>query len=79
MKGGESRLKKSKFSLEERVQKAHEFMKENYFMRVPDYVRLTGLSRSKAGEELRRLERDPATGITSRGERSQKVYVLRNE
>ena len=79
VKGGESRLKKSKFSLEERVQKAHEFMKKNYFMRVPDYVRLTGLSRSKAGEELRRLERDPATGITSRGERSQKVYVLRNE
>ena len=79
VKGGESRLKKSKFSLEERIQKAHEFMEKNYFMRVPDYVRLTGLSRSKASEELRRLERDPSTGITSRGERSQKIYILRNE
>lgn len=79
VKGGESRLKKSKFSLEERIQKAQDFMEKNYFMRVPDYVRLTGLSRSKAGEELRRLEHDPSSGITSRGERSQKVYVLRNE
>lgn len=78
VKGGESRLRRSQFSLEERIQKACEFMEKNYFMRVPDYVRLTGLSRSKAGEELRRLERDPATGITSRGERSQKVYVLCN-
>ena len=36
-------------------------------------------SRSKAGEELRKLEHDPSTGITSRGERSQKVYVLRDK
>lgn len=79
VKGGESRLKRSQFSLEERIQRAREFMKKNYFMRVPDYVRLTGLSRSKAGEELRMLERDPTTGITSRGERSQKVYVLRDK
>ena len=77
VKGGESRLKKSQFSLEERIQKARDFMKKNYFMRVPDYVRLTGFSRSKAAEELRKLERDPNTGITSRGSRSQKVYVLR--
>ena len=79
VKGGESRIKKSQFTLEERIGKARDFMKKNYFMRVPDYVRLTGLSRSKAGEELRRLEHDPSSGITSRGERSQKVYVLRNE
>ena len=77
VKGGESRLKKSKYTLEERIQLACDFMKKNHFMRVPDYVRLTGLSSSTAGDELRKLERDPASGITSRGSRSQKVYVLR--
>lgn len=77
VKGGESRLKKSKYTLEERIQLACDFMKKNHLMRVPDYVRLTGLSSSTAGDELRKLERDPASGITSRGSRSQKVYVLR--
>ena len=46
-------------------------------MKVPDYVQLTGLSRTTAAEELRKLALDPSTGITSRGDRSQKVYILR--
>ena len=68
-RGGVSRLKKSK--------KAREFMQKNHFMRVPDYVRLTGLSQTTATQELRKLALDPSSGITSRGERSQKYYVLR--
>ena len=44
---------------------------------VPDYVRLTGLSRTTAAEELRKLAHDSSTGITSQGNRSQKVYILR--
>ena len=75
-RGGVSRLRKSRYTLEERIQKAHEFLKKNMFMRVPDYVRLTGLSRTAASMELRRLERDPFSGITSKGLRSQKFYVL---
>lgn len=76
-RGGESRLKKSPFTLEERIQKARDFLKVHLFMKVPDYVRLTGLSRTTAAEELRKLALDPLTGITSRGDRSQKVYILR--
>ena len=79
VRGGESRLKKSPFTLEERIQKAREFMKAHMFMKVPDYVQLTGLSRSTAAEELRKLASDPSTGITSRGQRSQKLYILRPE
>ena len=79
VRGGESRLKKSPLSLEERIEKACDFLKAHMFMRVPDYVRLTGLSRSTAAEELRKLARDPSSGIMSRGSRSQKVYVLRPE
>jgi hypothetical protein len=40
-------------------------------------VRLTGLSRTTATQELRKLALDPLSGITSRGQRSQKIYVLR--
>ena len=76
-RGGVSRLRKSKYSLEERIQKARDFLEKNRFMRVPDYVRLTGLSRTSASIELRKLEADPSSGITSRGIRSQKYYVLR--
>ena len=76
-RGSVSRLKKSKLTLEERIQKARDFMQKNHFMRVPDYVRLTGLSRTAASQELRKLALDPSSGITSRGERSQKYYVLR--
>lgn len=77
VRGGESRLKKSPFSLEERIEKARDFLKSHMFMRVPDYVSLTGLSRSTAAEELRKLATDPTSGIMSRGSRSQKVYILR--
>lgn len=76
-KGGVSRIRKSKFTLEQRIQKAHDFLEKNLFMRVPDYVRLTGLSRSSATTELRKLALNPSSGITSRGTRSQKYYVLR--
>ncbi len=77
VRGGESRLKKSPFTLEERIQKARDFLNAHHFMKVPDYVRLTGLSRTTAAEELRKLAQDPSTGITSQGNRSQKVYILR--
>ncbi|MBQ8949256.1 MAG: DNA-binding protein [Prevotella sp.] len=75
-RGGISRLRKSKFTLEERIQKAKDFLAKNMFMRVPDYVRLTGLSRTTASMELRKLADNPSSGITSRGSRSQKYYVL---
>ena len=43
-KGGESRIRKPKLTLEERIEKAREFLKKEMFMKVPDYVTLTGLS-----------------------------------
>ena len=76
-KGGVSRLKKSKLTLKERIEKARNFLQKEAFMRVPDYMRLTGLSRTTASMELRKLALDPSSGITSRGQRSQKYYVLR--
>ncbi len=75
-RGGISRLRKPALNLEERTQKAREFLEKNMFMRVPDYVRLTGLSRTAATTELRKLSLDPSSGITFRGRGSQKYYVL---
>ena len=75
-RGGVSRLRKSKLTPAERAQKARDFLEENAIMRVPDYVKLTGLSRTTASKELCRLALDPTSGITSKGSRSQKFYVL---
>ena len=77
VKGGESRIMKSRYTLEERIEKGKEYLRKHMFMRVPDYARITGLSRSTATIELRRLAEDPKSGIASRGEHSQKLYVLR--
>lgn len=76
-KGGVSRIRKSKLTLGQRIQKACEYLESNPFMRVPQYVQLTGLSRSSATKELRQLALNPSSGIMSKGSRSQKYYVLR--
>ena len=75
-RGEEERLQTSKLTLEERIEKARQYLKKNGFMRVNDYAILTGLSYSTASRELRRLASDPTSGITSQGRRSSKLYVL---
>ena len=75
-KGGVSRLHKSKYTLEQRIQLACDYLKTHAYMRVPDYAELTGLSRSTATLELRKLARNRTAGIVSNGERSHKIYVL---
>ena len=77
--GGRVRMKVSKLKPAERLKRAQQWLTENGVMRVADYARMTGLSRTTAGLELRRWEKDPTTGITSSGSRSSKVYVLRKE
>ncbi len=75
-RAGESRLKKSEYSLEERIALARKFLEKNVVMRISDYVNLTGLSRTTATLELQRLDGAPESGIVSSGRRSTKVYVL---
>ena len=66
-----------KYTLEERIEIAKKYLKENLTMHAGDYARITGLSKSTATRELRQLAMNPASGITSRGVRSQKDYILR--
>ena len=74
---GVSRLRKPKDTLEERMEKARKYLQEHPLMRVDDYAGLTGLSRTMASMELRRIAENPASGITYTGSRSQKYYILR--
>ena len=76
---GESRLRKSPYTKEQRLQLALEFLDKNSAMRIGDYMKLTGLSRTTATMELKAFRQDPASGITFVGRGSQKVYVKSSE
>ena len=74
-----SRLCRSPFSKEERLQKALEYLNAHGAMKVKDYMELTGLSHTVAAKELCGFEHDAASGITSIGRLAGKVYVRRLE
>ena len=76
-KGSVSRIRKSKYTEEQRLEKARRFLQEHTVMRLGDYYRMVGLSRTAASLELRKWESDVTTGIASEGSYSAKVYVLR--
>lgn len=75
-RGGEERLRKPKTTLEQRTEKARQFLRKNAFMHVDEYASLTGLSYSTASRELRKIASDPTSGITSQGRKSGKLYLL---
>ena len=74
-----SRLCRSPFTKEERLQKALEYLNAHGAMKVKDYMELTSLSHTVAAKELREFEHDAASGITSIGRLAGKVYVRRIE
>ena len=76
-RAGVSRLCRSPFTKEERLQKALEFLKTHGAMKVKHYMELTGLSHTVAAKELREFEHDAESGITSIGRLAGKVYVRR--
>ena len=74
-----SRLCRSPFTKEERLQKALEYLNAHGAMKVKNYMELTSLSHTVAAKELREFENDIASGITSIGRLAGKVYVRRME
>ena len=78
-RGDDSRLHKSKYTLDERVEKARNYMTRRKKVRVADYAEMTGLSHDAAARELRKIDGNPAYGIVSDGNRSAKVYLLMSE
>ena len=62
---------------QQRLQMALDYLDTHYEMRLPDYIRLTGLSKTTASLELRRFRQDPNSGIMGIGHRNQLRYVKR--
>ena len=78
-RAGTSRLCRSPFTKEERLQKAQEYLRSHGAMKVKNYMELIGLSHTVAAKELREFENDATSGITSIGRLAGKVYVRRME
>lgn len=74
-RGDDCRLKKSRYTLNERMALARDFVEHNTYMRVSDYAAITGLSHSKASIELRQISQNPESGLMPQGFGSHKVYV----
>ena len=75
-RAGVSRLRKSPYTKEERLQKAKDYIGEHKAMRVKHYMALTGLSHTVAAKELREFACDKDSGITAMGRGITVVYVL---
>lgn len=78
-RAGERSINKSPYSLEERLGMLKDYLADapHPYARVADYAKLTGMPKSTAAKELREIVADAANGITSRGQRSSKIYVIR--
>ena len=74
-RGKQSRIKRSPYTLEERIQRAISYIEEHDFLTVRDYADLNGLSVSTASVELRKLRSDVSSGIRAIGKRSGLMYV----
>ena len=77
-RGGESRLRKSKYTKEERIERAIRYLRKAGVMHVRDYASLNDLSYAGAYNELKNDLVGSAT-ITSQGNKSAKVYFLKPE
>ena len=75
-RGGEDRLRKSKYTKAERIERAIQFLRREGFMHVKDYARLNGLSYSTAYRELNNGLVGESAVITSRGSKSARIYYL---
>ncbi len=74
-RGGTNKLHRSPYTKEERLKLAQEFLENNPFMRVRDYITLTKLSRTAASMELREFSQQPDSGIGWTGSGSSKLYI----
>lgn len=74
-RAGIARVRRSPFTQEERLQKALDYLEENGFLKVSQYMELTGLGHTKAANELRAFSRKPSSGIVRTGRSSATVYV----
>ena len=71
--------RKTKFSREERLEKAKAIIAQHGYMTLTDYSIATGQSRTVASQDLRQIVADSTSGITTRGSHSHKVWIARQD
>jgi len=78
-RGGVRELCRSPYTKEERLQLALDFLNDpnHPFLRLDDYVILTGLSKTVASKELIEFRENTETVITTTGRGNNKVYLKR--
>ncbi len=69
--------KRSPYTPQERLDLALRHLEQRPWLDTETYARLTGLSRTTAGRELRRLTADPQSGLQATGSRTRRIYVRR--
>jgi predicted histone-like DNA-binding protein len=75
-RGSEERIRKQKYTKEERIERAISYLRKNVFMHVRDYAVLNGMSYSMAYRELKNGLTGETGVITSRGSKSARAYYL---
>ena len=76
-RGKQSRIKRSPYTLEERISRAIVFIEEHGYMRTRDYAELNELSLPTATVELRKVRKEETSGIRAIGRGSSLIYVKR--
>jgi predicted histone-like DNA-binding protein len=67
----------TKYTPQQRLERARTYLDEHPFLTVREYQRLTGLTQTPATNELRRWGSDPESGIDIEGYGAHRVYVRR--
>ena len=76
---GVKRVLPQKFSMEEKLQRALEKIERQGFITLQQYANLNDVSRTTASKELNAFAKDTASGITTMGQASHKVWIKRRE
>lgn len=69
----------TRYTAEQRLKLAQDYLQRHPLMKVKDYCDLTGLLRDAAARELKRWSEDVETGIDYTGRGSHKVYIKREK
>ena len=73
------RKSSQRYTPQERLKLAQDYLAEHSFMTVADYERLTGLLHTAAACELRMWRETEGSGISCHGRGSHRVYVARQD
>lgn len=68
--------KENNSTLEQRKNKAIQYIEKQGFIMLDEYAQINHLSRSSASRELSLLTNDPTSGIKERGRGSHKVWIM---